>query len=100
MTRPSHEELIERFRGRLYNGEPRIFQGDVYPIDDYVLLLNNLGYDATYENLYDEYGFLAQVTINEVTHAIWQGGFLRTEQSVLAVQRSLTSFERRNDSDM
>jgi hypothetical protein len=97
MTRPSHEDLIKRFHGCLDKGEPRISQGDAYLVDDYVLLLNNLGYAATYETLYDEFGFLSQVKINEEKHAIWQGGLIRREQSVLAVQRPLTTFERRND---
>lgn len=93
MTGPSQDELLEEFRPVLENGEPIIQCGDCYPIDNYTLLLQHLGYAVEYKNIHSDYGFIAQVRIDGTRHAVWQGGILQTDHSVLAVQQPLSEFE-------
>lgn len=93
MTEPTNDELTETFRSAMKDGQPQIQAGDSYPIDDYILLLRNLGYTADYKNIHSEYGFIAQVRINGTRHALWQGGITHSGHSVLEVQRPLTEFD-------
>lgn len=98
MTELTLDELTETFRAVMEDGEPKIRAGHCFMIDDYILLLRRIGYNADYENIYSEYGFIAQVRINGIRHALWQGGITKTDHSVLKVQRPLTEFDAKNHS--
>lgn len=94
MNDPTHDELVDEFHEVISDGLPRISRGDEYLVDEYVLLLQKMGFDADYENIYDDHGFIAQVTIDGKNHALWQGGITNVEQSVLTVQHPVEDFER------
>lgn len=94
MNMPSLDELRTEFQDVITDAVPRVSRGDRYMLDEYVLLLRKLGYDVDYENIYDDNGFLAQVTINGENHAIWQGGIMDIDHSVLVVQKSIGAFEK------
>lgn len=94
MNRPSLPELLERFSEIIIDGEPQISAGDSYDLDSYVLLLEHLGYQVTYENLVDDYGFIAQVRINGDKHALWEGGISVTNHIVKEVQNPLQEFDK------
>lgn len=96
MKMPSLDKLRTEFQDVITDGVPRVSRGDVYMLDDYVLLLQELGYDVDYENIYDGYGFIAQVTIDGENHALWQGGITGIDHSVLVVQNSIDRFEKSN----
>ena len=70
MKKPSRDDLENEFQDIITDGVPRISRGDEYPLDEYVLLLKEIGYDADYENIYDDSGFIAQVTIDGENHAL------------------------------
>jgi hypothetical protein len=97
MKAPSINDLTTEFSGVMSDDEPQISAGDHYNIDNYVRLVEQLGYDIDYQNVVDEFGFIAQVTINGENHVIWQGGITDINQSVLSVQRPLEDFEKKTD---
>jgi len=88
------DELLDEFSEVLVDGEPQVSAGDSYDIDKYVNLLERLGYDADYENLVDDYGFIAQVTINGQNHAVWEGGIRSVHHNVFLIQQPLESFQK------
>ena len=94
MNGPSLDELQSEFQDVITDGVPRISRGDEYMLDEYVLLLQEIGYDVDYENIYDGSGFIAQVNINGENHALWQGGITGIDHSVLVVQKSIDGFEK------
>jgi len=97
MKAPSINDLTTEFSGVMSDDEPQISAGDHYNIDNYVRLVEQLGYDIDYQNVVDEFGFIAQVTINGENHVVWQGGITDINQSVLSVQRPLEDFEKKTD---
>lgn len=86
------DELTERLRPVMEDGEPQIRPGHCFMIANYILLLRHLGYNADYENIRSGYGFVARVRINGIRHAIWQGGITQTDHSVLEVEQPLSKF--------
>lgn len=94
MKMPSLEELRTEFQDVITDGVPHVSRGDAYLVDEYVLLLQKLGYNVDYENIYDGDGFIAQVTINGENHALWQGGITGIDHSVLVVQKSIGRIEK------
>lgn len=93
VTTPPTDELLSEFSDVMTDGEPNVSAGDSYNIDAYVELVKQIGYDIDYHNLVDEYGFIAQVTINEQNHAVWQGGITEINHSVLLIQQPLEEFD-------
>lgn len=89
----TREELLDEFSDVLVDGEPQVSAGERHDIDKYVNLLEHLGYDADYENLVDEYGFIAQVRVNGRDHAIWEGGFRSIHHHVFIIQHPLDSIQ-------
>jgi len=98
MTSLTLDELTEKFRTAMEDGEPQIQPGDCFMIDEYIQLLRRLGYNADYENIHSDYGFIAEVRVNGALHALWQGGITQIDHSVLAVQRPLTEFDAKDHS--
>lgn len=95
MNCPSLPELLKEFSEIITDGEPQISPGDSYDLDSYVLLLEQLGYQVSYENLVDDYGFIAQVSINGDKHALWEGGISSINHVVKEVQNPLQEFDKR-----
>lgn len=94
MNSPPIDELTTEFSRVMEDGEPKITGGESYNIDDYVQLVNHLGYDIDYQNVVNDYGFIAKVTINGQNHAVWEGGMITSGQSILAVLRPLETFDK------
>lgn len=47
------DELRTEFQDVITDGVPRVSRGDAYMLDEYVLLLQESGYEVDYENIYD-----------------------------------------------
>lgn len=71
MNEPIHDELVDEFNEVISDGLPRISRADEYLVDEYVLLLQKMGFDVDYENINADQGFIAQVTIDGENHALW-----------------------------
>jgi hypothetical protein len=95
MNTPSVDELTAEFSKVMEDGKPKISGGDQYDIDKYVRLVEQLGYNIDYQNVVNDYGFIAKVTINGKNHAVWQGGIIALDQSILTVLRPLEAFEKK-----
>lgn len=94
MSPPSYDELLDEFAEVMENGVPVVSVGDSYCVDDYVLLLDEMGYEVELEDLVDDFGFIAQVTINGEDHALWEGGITGVGHRVLKVHKPITMFEK------
>ena len=51
---------------------PKIEAGDYQDIDEYMSILEEYGIDADYENIHNDYGFIAELKINGVKHAVFE----------------------------